>query len=176
MSIEELGALSDIVGSMAVLLTLVVLVFQISRTRSEISRANARDLIRHNNEILLKMSENPELLDVHARAQQDFSSLTETERMQWGYWMFAWITQTEQGFVDQYKKEFTGMELDQYVEGVALILRSDGGKALWPRMKFWFDPAFSAAVDRQVATSTETYRERIIDFPWPPSTPIDPKA
>ncbi len=70
MSLAELGVVSEIVGSIAVLFTLIVLVFQISRARKEITRANARELIRHNNEILLRLSENPELLDVHIRGQK----------------------------------------------------------------------------------------------------------
>ncbi len=164
MSIAELGVVSDIVGSIAVILTLAILAFQINRARKEISRENARSMIRHNNEILLKMSEDSELMDVHIRGQKDFESLTEAERMRWGFWLFAWITQSEQGFVDQHQKNILGLDLGGYVEGLALTLRSNGGKAIWPRMKGMFDPAFCEAVERQMAKSSTTQMERFTDL------------
>lgn len=166
MSIEEIGVISDIVGSAAVVLTLFFLAFQIDRARREVSRENARDLIRHNNEILLRLSEDPGLLDVHIRGQKSFESLTEAERLKWGFWLFTWVTQTEQGFIDRKQKDFSGLDLDGYLEGLALTLRSNGGKAVWPRLKGWFDPNFCAAVERQVTRSSTTQIEQITDLAW----------
>jgi len=166
MSIEEIGVISDIVGSAAVVLTLFFLAFQIDRARREVSRENARDLIRHNNEILLRLSEDPALLDVHIRGQKGFDNLTEAERLKWGVWLFTWVTQTEQGFIDRKQKEVSGLDLDGYLEGLALTLRSTGGKAIWPRLKGWFDPAFCEAVERQVARSSTTQLEQITDPAW----------
>ncbi len=50
-------------------------------------------------------------------AKKDLECLTDAERIKWGTWLFAWITQSEQGFVDQYQKDVSGIELDEYVEG-----------------------------------------------------------
>jgi hypothetical protein len=166
MSFAELDVIIGIVGSIAVILTLGILAFQINRARKEISRENARSMIRHNNEILLKMSEDSELMDVHIRGQKDFESLSEAERMRWGFWLFSWITQSEQGFIDQHQKNILGLDLDGYVEGLALTLRSNGGKAIWPRMKGMFDPAFCEAVERQMAKSSTTQMERFTDLEW----------
>lgn len=171
MSIEELGVASDVIGAVAVILTLGFLAFQIDRARKEISRENAREMVRHNNEILLRLSDDQALLNVHIRGQKDFASLTEAERMQWGTWLFTWITQTEQGYIDLKQKDLSGLALDGYVEGLALTLRSNGGKAIWPRLKDWFDPAFCDALERQMARSSTTMMERITDLAWRPSSP-----
>ncbi len=171
MTIEEVGIASDVVGSTAVVLTLIFLAFQIDRARREVSRENAREMVRHNNEILLRLSEDPELLDVHIRGQKDFESLTEAERMKWGTWLFTWITQTEQGYIDLKQKDLTGLQLDGYVEGLALTLRSSGGKAIWPRLKDWFEPTFCEALERQVARSSTTMLERVTDLTWQPPPP-----
>jgi hypothetical protein len=169
MSIEELGVAADVVGAVAVVLTLGFLAFQIDRARKEISRENVRAMVRHNNEILLKMSEHADLLDVHVRGQKDFASLTEAERLKWAFWLFTWITQTEQGYIDRKQGDFSGLELDGYVEGLALTLRSNGGKVIWPRLKGMFDPAFGEAVERQMATSSTTQIEQMTDLAWSPS-------
>ena len=171
MSIEEIGVVSDIVGSAAVVLTLFFLAFQVDRARREVSRENARDLIRHNNEILLRLSDNPDLLDVYMRGQKSFENLTEAERIKWGTWLFTWVTQTEQGFIDRKQKDFSGLDLDGYLEGLALVFRSKGGKAMWPRIRGWFDPTFCAALERQVARSSTTMIEQMTDLAWQASPP-----
>lgn len=171
MSIEEIGVVSDIVGSVAVVLTLAFLAFQIDRARKEISRDNARELVRHNNEILLRLTEDSALLDVHVRGMKDLNSLTEAERVRWGAWLFTWITQTEQGYIDRKQKDLAGLDLDGYVEGLAAVFRSKGGAAIWPRLKDWYDPAFCEAVERQMARSSVTQLERIADPAWQPSPP-----
>lgn len=164
MTLEQLGIVTDIVGSMAVVLTLGFLAFQVNRARLEVSRQNARDMINNNNDVLLRLSENDALLDVHIRGQKDYASLTEAERMKWAFWLFAWITQTEQGYIDRRQKDFSGLMLDEYVEGLALVFRSTGGKEVWPRAKAWFDPEFCEAVERQTAKSNTTQLERMTDL------------
>ncbi len=171
MSIEEVGVVSDIVGSVAVVLTLFFLAFQVNRARRELARENARAMIRHNSEILLRLSDNPDLLDVYMRGQKSFESLTEAERIKLGNWLFTWVTETEQGFIDRKQKDFSGLDLDGYLEGLALVFRSDGGKAMWPRLKGWFDPDFCEALERQVARSSTTMIEQITDPAWQPSPP-----
>jgi hypothetical protein len=161
MTIEELGIIANIGSSVAVMLTLGFLAFQVRRARLEASRQNARDMINNNNDVLLRLSDNDALLDVHIRGQKDYASLTETERMKWAFWLFAWITQTEQGFVDRRQKDFSGLMLDEYTEGLALVLRTSGGQVMWPRMKAWFDPEFGQAVERQITKSNTTQLERI---------------
>ncbi|MEL7547688.1 MAG: hypothetical protein AAGJ84_13625, partial [Pseudomonadota bacterium] len=160
---------TEIAGSVAVIATLGFLAFQINRARLEVSRENAREMINNNNDVLLRLSENDALLDVHIRGQKDYASLTEAERMKWAFWLFAWITQTEQGYIDRRQKDFTGMMLDEYVEGLALVLRSKGGRVVWPRAKAWFDPEFSEAVERQMAKSGVTQLQRLADLEWSPS-------
>lgn len=161
MSLEQIGIIAEIAGSIAVVLTLGFLAFQLNRARLEVSRQNAREYVNNNNEVLLRLSENDALLDVHIRAQKDFSSLAEAERMKWGFWLFAWITQTEQAYIDRRQKDFSGMMLDEYTEGLALVLRTSGGQVMWPRMKAWFDPGFGHAVDRQIAKSDTKQLDRI---------------
>ncbi|GAM99859.1 hypothetical protein U91I_03514 [alpha proteobacterium U9-1i] len=81
--------------------------------------------------------------------------------MKWGFWLFAWITQTEQGYIDRRQRDFSGMMLDEYVEGLALVLRTEGGKVMWSALKAWFDPEFTAAVERQIEKSSTTQLELI---------------
>ena len=49
-SISELGSLGELVGSIAVLVTLIILVFQVRGARIELSTQMTREIKRHNNE------------------------------------------------------------------------------------------------------------------------------
>jgi len=175
MTTEEVGVVSSIVGSVAVVLSLCFLAYQVNRARRELARENARAMIRHNDDILLRLSDDRDLLDVHVRGLKSFESLTEAERLKWGIWLFTWITQSEQGFIDRRQNDFSGMNLDQYLEGLALTFRSAGGKAMWPRLKQWFDPDFCQALERQVARSSTTHLDQIADLAWQPPPPAKPR-
>jgi len=171
MTIEEVGVVSSIVGSVAVVLSLCFLAYQVNRARRELARENARAMIRHNDDILLRLSDDRDLLDVHVRGLKSFESLTEAGRLKWGIWLFTWITQSEQGFIDRRQNDFSGLNLDQYLEGLALTFRSAGGKAMWPRLKQWFDPGFCEALERQIARSRTTHIDQIADLAWQPPPP-----
>jgi hypothetical protein len=175
MTTEEVGVVSSIVGSVAVVLSLCFLAYQVNRARRELARENARAMIRHNDDILLSLSDDPNLLDVHIRGLKSFENLTDAERLKWGIWLFTWITQSEQGFIDRKQRDFSGLNLDQYLEGLALTLRSAGGKAMWPRLKQWFDPSFCEALERQVATSSTTLIDQMADLAWQPPPPAKPR-
>jgi hypothetical protein len=147
---ELLGNYGEFLGSLAVLATLLVLVFQVRGARAEFSSQMSRDLKRHNNEDIQFPLKDPRTLDVHIRAQRDFDSLEDADKIYWGVWLFSWITQTE----DIWLARRRGIpEMDwagTYLNGVALVLRSDGGKVMWPRLRGWFDPDFAAAVDEEI--------------------------
>ena len=53
--------------------------------------------------------------------------------------------------------------VDSYITGVALSLRSDGGKEVWPRMQGFFDPEFVEAVDREITADTTTFIQKFAE-------------
>lgn len=81
MSISELGSLGEFVGSVFVLATLVILVFQVRGARAEIASQTRREIKRQNNETFYQLLQVPNLLDIHVRAQRDYNGLTETEKL-----------------------------------------------------------------------------------------------
>jgi hypothetical protein len=96
---QLLGSYGEFIGSIAVLVTLVVLVIQVRTARTEISSQMSREFKRHNNDAFYQITQNTELLDIHVQAQRDYQSLTDAEKVRWQFWLFTWITQTEDGFI-----------------------------------------------------------------------------
>lgn len=165
LSISELGSLGEFVGSVAVLATLVILVFQVRGARAEISSQTRREIKRQNNETWNQLIEDPNLLDLHVRAQREYDGLTETEKLRWITWMYTWITQTEDLWISRRQGVMDPETLDRYVRGVSLVFRSAGGRVVWPIIQGFYDPKFVAELDRVVAEEGTTWLETLL--PWP---------
>ena len=163
MSISELGSLGEFVGSFAVLLTLVILVIQVRGARTELSTQMTREVKRHNNEAFHQLIQNPDLIDLHLRGQADYEALSDAEKVTWIYWLFTWINQTEDAWI-ACERGIPNMDwVEKYMLGVALVLRSEGGKAAWPRMRAFFDEAFVDALDRRIADDDTTFAQVVLD-------------
>jgi hypothetical protein len=162
MNIMELGALGEFVGSVAVLATLLILVFQVRGARAEISSQIIREIKRHNNEDIQLPLRDPRTLDIHIRAQRDFNSLEEADKIYWGVWLYSWITQSEDAWLAR-RRGIPDMDMtDRLTEGVATVLRSDGGQVMWPRIKGWFDAGFATYVDETIANGDVTWLDRML--------------
>ena len=166
MTLAELGSVGELVGAIAVVVTLIILIFQVRGARTELSRQMTRDIKRHNNEAFHQLTRNPELADLHVRGQRDFFTLTETERVTWMLWLFTWINQTEDGWIAR-KRGIPGMDwVDTYVLGVALVLRSAGGCEAWKAIRGFYETDFVRALEQVVEQDSLTWLETL---PSPPT-------
>ena len=83
-------------------------------------------------------------------------SLSESESLTWMTWLFTWITQTEEGWKER-ERGVPNMEfVDGYLLGVALVLRSEGGVIVWPRLRIFFDEEFNRALEAVVREDDTT--------------------
>ncbi len=163
MSISELGSLGEFVASLAVFVTLVLLILQFRSARSEISIQVTREIKRHNNDTFHQLTQDSALMDVHIRGQRDFSALTEQEKVTWSLWMFTWITQTEDGYLARRGGLPDMPWVDRYVTGIAAVLRSPGGAAIWPKLRGFFDDEFVRALDSRVEEDATTWLQMLLD-------------
>jgi hypothetical protein len=162
LTISELGSLGEFVSSIAVLATLVILVLQVRGARAEISSQARREIKRQNNETFYQLIQDPKLLDIHVRAQRDHSGLTENEKLTWTLWMYTWITQAEDLWLSRRQGVLDPQALDTYVRGVSLVLRSAGGRVVWPALQGWYDPQFVRELDRLVEEESTTWLEAVL--------------
>ena len=162
MSISELGSLGEIVGSIAVLITLIILVLQVRGARIELSSQMTREIKRDNNETFHQLTQRPDLVDIHIRGQREYDSLSEAEKLTWMIWLFTWINQTENAWMAR-KRGIPNMEwVDTYMLGVALVLRSEGGQIVWPRLRALFEKPFADALEQTVRKDNSTFLEVLL--------------
>ena len=53
--------------------------------------------------------------------------------------------------------------VDSYVLGVALVLRSDGGQIVWPRLRVFFKEPFADALERTAREDNATFLEVLLE-------------
>lgn len=160
MNWDSIGAMGELVSAAAVVITLAYLGIQLSRARSEYTRNNARDLVVRNNAILGKLSDDPELRDRHMRGMLDFGALATEEKMAFSIWMFTWISNWEQAFVDQKEGSFKGLPLEAYSMGIAEVLRTSGGREYWKISRDYFGAEAASELDRVIDLSEQTWLDR----------------
>jgi hypothetical protein len=162
MTLSELGLLGEIVGSLAVLVTLIILVVQVRGARTELSAQMTREIKRDNNQAYHQLTQSPKLVELHIRGQSDYESLTDSEKVMWMIWLFTWINQAEDAWVAR-QRRIPNMEwVDNYLLGVALVIRSDGGRAVWPKLRGFFDEEFSEVIDQRVREGDENFLQALL--------------
>lgn len=159
MTISELGSLGELIASVAVLISLVVLIYQIRDAKAELSSQINRELKYNNNQALRQLSSQPGLIDLHIRGQRDFESLSEVEALTWMTWLYTWINQTEDGWKERRRGVADTDFVDGYILGIAIVLRSQGGAAVWPKMQAFFDGEFIRVLEAAIQEDDTTYLE-----------------
>ena len=157
MTISEFGSLAEIIGSIAVLVTLIILVVQVRSARIELSSQMTREIKRDNNATFHQLIQRPDLIDIFIRGQREYDSLSEAEKLTLQLWLFTWITQTEDAWLAR-SRGIPNMEwTDGYMGGVALVLRSEGGQIIWPKLRANFEKPFVDALERAVREDNSTF-------------------
>jgi len=161
-TISELGSLGEFVASVAVLISLVILIYQVRSAKLDFSSQITRELKSSNNQAFRQLTSQPGLMDLHVRAQRNFSSLSEAEALTWMTWLYTWITQTEDGWKER-ERGVPNMDfVDGYLLGVAMVLRSEGGAIAWPNLRGFFDEAFLQALDEVVREDDTAYLDLLL--------------
>lgn len=163
MTISELGSLAEIIGSIAVIITLVILVFQVRGARLELSSQMTREIKRDNNDAFHQLIQSPDLVRVHIRGQREYHSLSEAEKLTWLIWLFTWINQTEDAWMARNRGILDMEWVDAYMLGVARVLRSEGGRIAWPKLRGNFEGPFTEALERTIREDEETFLDAILD-------------
>ena len=134
MNWDALGAIAELIGGVAVLITLVYLATQVRQSnqmqRQQISTEQTNRY--HANAHIL--ASNPELVTIYRKAMVG-EDLTEEERWRFGSFMYALILDFEEMFYfhedgAQYEFRWHGMQMSIY-----RYLSSPGGNAWWESVK-----------------------------------------
>ena len=98
MNWEAIGATGEIVGAIAVVVTLIYLATQIRQNTRQLASASLQGLADRAENRLLLVASSPEFAKVGVKLQQDPDSLSAVETAQLYGWIGAWITDLEETY------------------------------------------------------------------------------
>jgi hypothetical protein len=158
MTIQDLGALGDMIGGVAVVASLIYLAIQIRQNTRQISQnieATRFAAFERNIESANRMREllilNPDLIDLFLRGSRDFEALDSSERMRFDLLMRNTMTAFQGAFLRQ--RMIGGDPLDFEGAGrlIDSILESPGARAWLEQGDFDWRPEFQAFIDERLA-------------------------
>lgn len=103
MTIQDLGAIGDLVGGIAVIATLVYLAIQIREYRVGLNSATFQSTTQGFNQINLLLGEKPELAEILERGLADPDSLDEREQAQY-VWLQRSYVNIYENLYQQYQR------------------------------------------------------------------------
>ena len=152
---DALGAAGEVLGAVAVLITLFYLARQVKQNTEEIRSANYHGVTDSFNEINLAVAKNPELARVWRLGNEAYEELSADERYQFGFFMHATFRvldvikfQSQQGTGDMTLWEFEKNTVNSILEGA-------GVRKWWRERPYNFSDDFVSYVEKNVLSKYE---------------------
>jgi hypothetical protein len=158
MNIQDLGAIGEFIASIAVLITLVFLVFEVRRNTKLLIRSNARATYEQEGEALRSLMDG-EVAELYLRGHhQGLSSLSEVERYRFDLAFTNYLHAVESAYADYREGYYPADKLVPFENALPAFLKTPGGAEWWSERRFWFGPDFRHEVQRLLENSSEHER------------------
>lgn len=163
MSLDAWAAIAEIIGALAVVITLAYLAVQIRQNSSAIRSSNATTIHINTQNLAQAPMMDRELGDIILRAINGVEELSPSEKLAANAWFYQFLKSAELAH-----QSFLNGELDQeYWEATMSFYRSyiqsPGFGVYWAERKNAFTPGFQASVENWMSeTSTPVTRADVL--------------
>jgi hypothetical protein len=155
MTIQDLGAIGELVGAVAVLATLFYLARQIKQNTDEIRSANYHSVTDSFNYLNTALAQDAVLANIYRRGSADFDSLSDDEKVQFNHLMHATFRvmdvinfQSHHGTGDQTLWDYEKKTIDS-------LMTFPGTRRWWQERPFNFSDDFVKYVETEVLSQYE---------------------
>jgi hypothetical protein len=147
MNWDAVAAVGEMVGALAVVISLVFVGIQVRQNTVVAGRSNARQTATDHQRSLENFLEET-MADITLRGLEGLEGLTEIERYRFDIAISVWLEAIEQAFADSILGAFPKDLLVAYTNRLYILLDRPGGLAWWEQHQAWFSPSFRAEVER----------------------------
>jgi hypothetical protein len=146
-----LAAIAEIVGAVAIVMTLIYLAVQIRQSTATTTSNSMHTLLDDWRNYTQTWASDPELTSLHTRGSKDFESLTADEKYRFFLFMLQFVFQGqiademfEQGTISQYDR-------DVWVNFAISSFNTPGGRILWRQSKHIYTPKIAEIIEKGLA-------------------------
>jgi len=144
---EAIGAISEIVGAFAVLVTLIYLSIQVRDNTKSVKSENVHRVTDSFNALNLLVASDEDLADVWFKGVANFEDLTDPEKARFGFMQLAAFRIYDSLYYQV--KRATGDELlwNAELDTMRWLFSHPGMRAWWRQQRFGFSPGFKQFID-----------------------------
>ena len=147
MNWEAAGAIGEIVGAIAVFLTLVYLAMQIRQNTDAVRAAALDSSVNALSNIRAKIHDNGELTEIYLRGSDDPDSLTKAELTRYIQLLTNILWSTLNLYTQSQYARLSLSVWDSQKPILKRIMNTNGGKWYWGHFKSEFEASFAQEID-----------------------------
>ncbi len=150
MKLEKYALVAEIVGGLAVVVTLAFLIVEIRGNTNAIRSAAAEAVHDNYSTWYSSVAGDPELLGLSIKGMKDYSSLSEVEKGQFVAMFMAFTSHSQNAFY-KWQDGSLAPELWQGWEFVSMnFLSTPGGEEFWGERGYMFSDAYRQYVETEI--------------------------
>ena len=162
MKLEKSVLIAEIIGGLAIVVTLIVLIVEVRVNTDAIQSATAQAVHENFATWYSSIQGDPELFRVSLQGMRDYSSLSEIEKGQFIAMFMSFVSYSQNAFY-KWQEGSLSPELWQGWELISMnIFSTPGGKDFWEERGYVFGDTYRAYVDTQILPKDPDPRAR----PW----------
>jgi hypothetical protein len=156
MNWEALGATAELLGAIAVLVTLLYLARQIRQNRESVESASAETVLSNISNALQNAASSSQISNVLLSGMENIGELTEQERGQFLFWFYSYFRILEQGYHHYLTKNFNSSIWEGHARHAQTLLSTSGVMQYWELRREVFSPEFQVYIDSLASQKTAT--------------------
>ena len=147
MNWDAIGAIAEMLGSIAVVITLIVLLIQVRHSASMLKHSTVQSIMNTNNEFLGNLANNPDLYNIYYRGLRNDENLEPQERGRFDLLMLATLRIVDMQFQQYIGGGSDDLHWGAIKAGLQSTLAMPGANASWQRQRSTLSVAFVEEVE-----------------------------
>lgn len=150
MNLNDLANIGQVIGALAVVVSLIYVALQIRQNTNAVRSATAQTVHEHFANWYHLLASDPALSQIAANGLRDYQSLTEAERVRFIAVFMSFLSYSQNAFL-KWREKLLDSQLWLGWEFVIMnLVCAPGGKALWKERGYMFGEEFRRYVDNDL--------------------------
>lgn len=147
MSLNDLANLGQVVGAIAVVISLIYVALQIRQNTKAVRSATAQTVHEHFSNWYNLLAANAELSRIAANGLRDYASLSEQERVRFVATFMSFLSYSQNAFLKWREGLFEPALWLGWEQVMMNLFGAPGGKALWKERSYLFGEEFRKYIE-----------------------------